>query len=96
LEGLAAVAVGRRQIDRSANLLGAAAALRQAIGAPLAAADRVDRDKSVSALREVAGEAPFERAWSEGAALTLRQALACALNEHETTTAPRGEAFTAS
>ncbi len=65
LEGLAAVALAEGAGRRAAVLFGAAAALREQVGAPLQPADRPDYDRSIAALR-AAGEAEFEAAWGEG------------------------------
>src|SRR5207249_7776045 len=45
-EGLAGVAVAQQQLERAARLLGAAAALREAIGAPLSPRERVRYDRA--------------------------------------------------
>jgi predicted ATPase/DNA-binding SARP family transcriptional activator len=80
LEGLAAVAVAQAHSERAARLFGAAEGLRELSGAPLAAADRAEHDRSVAAVRTALGEAAFTAAWAAGRALSLEQAVAQALN----------------
>lgn len=89
LEGLAAVAVGRGQLDHAAKLYAAAGALREVIGAPLPPAERAETDRSVAALGKVAGASRFGHARSEGRAMTLDQAVACALNDPDATKGPQ-------
>ena len=81
LEGLATVAAGTGQPERAARLLGAAEALREAIGAPLPPVDRPDHDDDDSATRAALGEAAFAAAWAAGRALTVEQAVAEALGD---------------
>jgi predicted ATPase/DNA-binding CsgD family transcriptional regulator len=76
LEGLSGSARKRGQTERAARLLGAADALREAIGTPVPPCERADHDRNVSALRATIGEKAFEKARAEGRALTLEQALA--------------------
>jgi tetratricopeptide (TPR) repeat protein len=73
LEGLA---VGRacRPLD-AAQLLGAAAALREALGAPLPAAERPDYERALAAARNVAGPAAFAAAWKIGQAMPIEQVI---------------------
>jgi non-specific serine/threonine protein kinase len=79
LEGLAAVEAGTSRPARAARLLGAAAAQRAAIGAPLPPVERPGHDATVSAVRAALGEATFAAAWAEGQAMPLEQAVAEAL-----------------
>jgi hypothetical protein len=69
------------QLERAARLCGAAAALREAIGAPLSAAERTDFDRTVAAVRAALGEEAFAAVWACGQALPLEQAIAEALGE---------------
>jgi predicted ATPase/DNA-binding XRE family transcriptional regulator len=78
LEGLA-TAAGARRRDRAAQLFGAAAALRDAIGAPLPPSEQADYELNLAAAR--AGDADtFAVAWSAGEAMTLEQAVEYALS----------------
>lgn len=63
LERLAQVDPDR---SRAARLLGAAAALRETIGAPLAPVDRPDWEQCVAAVRAALGRAVFHQAQEEG------------------------------
>ncbi len=80
LEGLAGVACRQGQPERAARLLGAATALREAIGMPLPQADRVDYERTMTATRTALGELVFAAAWSAGQGLPLEQAIAEALD----------------
>ncbi len=75
LEGVAAAhgALGRQ--ERAARLCGAAAALRDATGAPLPSVDRASFDRTLSAARAALGTAAFEAAWAAGQALSPDQAI---------------------
>jgi predicted ATPase/DNA-binding CsgD family transcriptional regulator len=78
LEGLAAVAgVGGQPIS-AARLYGSAESLRDTLGAPLTPTDRSYYKQTVAAVRAQLDEAPFQRAWAEGRAMTLEQAIAAA------------------
>ena len=79
LEGLAAVAGGQGQAARAARLAGAAAALREELGAPVAPGDRSWYEPAIAHARAALGDAGFTAAQSEGRAMTLEQAIAYAL-----------------
>jgi non-specific serine/threonine protein kinase len=81
LEGLAAVAVAQGQPQRAARLIGAAEALRASSSAPLPPEDRTKYDRSVAAVRTTLGEEAFAVAWTEGRALSLEDAVACAMED---------------
>jgi hypothetical protein len=83
LEGLAKVAGAEEAAARAARLLGAAEALREAIGAPLPPVERADYDRSVDTVRAGLSEEAFAAAWSEGRLMALEQALVYALNPEE-------------
>ena len=78
LEGLATIAVDDGRPERAARLLGAADALRQAIGAPLPAHEAADRNDTIAACSAVMGEAGFRTAFDAGAGLALAEAVALA------------------
>jgi hypothetical protein len=65
--------------DRAARLLGAAEALRTAIGAPIHPNRREEYEQLLAEVRAALGEAGFADAWAEGGVLTLEQAVALAL-----------------
>ena len=81
LEGLARVACAQDHPERAAQLLGAAEALREAIGVPLPPADRAQHGRHRERGRAKLGEEMFAAAWTEGRAMTLEQAVAYALEE---------------
>ncbi len=81
LEGLAAVAGTSGTAERAARLLGAADALRTAIGAPLPPARREDYHRCVDAVREALGDSTFSAAWKRGMEMTVAQAIAYAFTE---------------
>ncbi len=87
LERLARAEIARAKDSeapqRSAQLLGAAAALRVRLNAPRPPAQRAAYERSVAEARGALGDATFNTAWDEGGELTLEEALAAAL-ERET------------
>jgi predicted ATPase len=76
LLGFAELAPAEGAPARAARLLGAAAALCEAIGYRLPAHERQVHDQAVAAVRAARRDGPFEAAWREGQALTLEQAVA--------------------
>jgi tetratricopeptide (TPR) repeat protein len=76
LAGLAGVA---GQAEQAARLFGAAEALLEAIGAPLAPADRVEWERDVAAIRVQLEPTVFDAAWQAGRRLGPEQAMAAAL-----------------
>jgi len=80
LEKLAGVAAGTGSAERAARLLGAAEALREAIHVPVESIDRPDYERFLSATRVGLDKKSSSAAWAEGRAMTLEQAIACALN----------------
>jgi non-specific serine/threonine protein kinase len=79
LAGLAGVAGAQGQAAPAARLFGAAAALLDAIGAPLNPIGRAVYDRNLVAVRASMDEAAFEAAWAEGQAMSQEQAIAEAL-----------------
>ncbi|MBO2459078.1 BTAD domain-containing putative transcriptional regulator [Actinomadura violacea] len=65
LEGLAGAFAGR-DAERAARLLGAAAALRASVGAPLPPAERGDVDRITAAVREALGDEAFAAGFEDG------------------------------
>ncbi|MGI5170496.1 hypothetical protein ACQEU3_39725 [Spirillospora sp. CA-253888] len=66
LEGLAGASALAGHSLRSARLLGAAAAARASVDAPLPAAERGDVDRITTALRAALGDADFEAGFEQG------------------------------
>jgi tetratricopeptide (TPR) repeat protein len=85
LKGDAALtaASGPLSAARAAVLSGAAAALREAMGAPLPPADRAQFEPIVTAARAALGEERFVAAWAKGRSLALEEAIGCALESGE-------------
>ncbi|HEV2903036.1 MAG TPA: BTAD domain-containing putative transcriptional regulator [Gaiellaceae bacterium] len=79
---LAAEADGRP--DRAAQLLGAAEALRDSAGTPLAAASAGGLEDAVQRASAVLGEAAFAAAHAEGRALSVDEAVALAVADEPT------------
>ena len=81
LEGLAAVAAVRGRARDATRWLGAAAALREAIGAALLESEREMYESIVATARAGQDEALFTATWRDGRAMALDAAIAQALNE---------------
>jgi len=80
LEGLAAVVAALGNSLRAARLWGAAARLREEIGAPLPPNERPRYDRRVTAARAALGDdTAFDRSWQEGRTSTLEHAMELAL-----------------
>jgi hypothetical protein len=76
LEGLAGAAMREGETEHAARLVGAAAALRQQIAAPIAAHRRAAHAGTVAAARERLGDAGFAAACQAGEAWSVAQAVA--------------------
>jgi predicted ATPase/DNA-binding SARP family transcriptional activator len=79
LERLALLAANQRDPVRAARLWGAAAALREALGAAHSPHEIADHEREVQVARAQLDEATFAAAWEAGRALSLEQAVAEAL-----------------
>ena len=79
LEGLAELATVRGEPERAARLWGAAEALREAIGLPGPADDRVRYERSLAAARAQTSPDRFTAAWAEGRGMSLDAAVTYAL-----------------
>ena len=75
------VAAGAGQPARAARLLGATAARREAMGAPLPPIERPAVEKAIERARTALGEDAFAAAWAGGQALPLERAVSEALAE---------------
>jgi predicted ATPase/DNA-binding SARP family transcriptional activator len=95
LRELAAVAAARGDdpagVRRAARLFGAAEALNEALGTPIPPSQRADHERSVAAVRAALSEEAFLRAWAEGRAMTLDQAVGYALQTGEEDVGPADE-----
>jgi DNA-binding NarL/FixJ family response regulator len=76
LEAVAAAAARLGEPDGAARLWGAAAALRDVLGAPIPPPDRPAREEVLAGVRASLGEERFAAAWAAGRALPLAQAIA--------------------
>jgi DNA-binding NarL/FixJ family response regulator len=65
----------QRQLAWAAQLLGAAEALRDAIGVPIPPIESAEYERSISAARVHLGERAFAAAWAQGRSMTAEQAL---------------------
>ena len=83
LEGLASVYAALGSSLHAARVWGMAEQLRTEIGSPLPPDERPSYDRRIAAARADVGDddASFDRAWQEGRALPLEQAIALALEE---------------
>src|SRR5205085_1134060 len=76
LEGLAGVVAAQGELAWAGRLLGAAEALREAMGVPLPPVFRDEYVREVTVVRANLGEKDFGSAWVEGRTMTPEQALA--------------------
>jgi predicted ATPase/DNA-binding XRE family transcriptional regulator len=83
LERLAAIAEARRRPERAARLFGAAAALRDATGAPLVPFGRAAYERDLARVRAHLGETTFAAAWAEGQTMRPQRAIEEALGAVE-------------
>jgi predicted ATPase/DNA-binding NarL/FixJ family response regulator len=83
LEALAYLASARGQMTKTARLWGAAESIRNAIGSPQSAFDRLDSDKYITTARAQLREKNFQAEKEAGAALSLEQAILFALEPYE-------------
>jgi predicted ATPase/class 3 adenylate cyclase len=81
LECFAFLAKAQEEDQRAARLFGAAEILRENINIPMMPAERPEYDREVNDLRANMDEAAFAKAWAEGRALTMEQAVTFALEE---------------
>jgi DNA-binding SARP family transcriptional activator len=81
LEDLAGIACRQGDCERAVRLLGAAEALREAIGAALRPLYRDGYERTVAMARAGLDAPAFAAAWAAGRAMTLDQAVAYALEE---------------
>jgi len=67
-------------LTHAAQLFGAAARLREEIGAPLLPLARTTHERDVARVRTALGEGAFAAAWGEGQSLSREQAISAALD----------------
>jgi non-specific serine/threonine protein kinase len=81
LDGLAAVALERRETTLAARLGGAAEALHETVGTPLEPFEQRLRDRYVSKLRATVEPGVLDREWALGRATPFEEAAQLALEE---------------
>ena len=79
LECFAISAAAQSKPERSLRLAGAAAALRQAVGAPLPPGEQAEVEKSLESTRENLSQNAASAAWLEGWGMPVEQAIEDAL-----------------
>ncbi|HLV79555.1 MAG TPA: tetratricopeptide repeat protein, partial [Chthonomonadaceae bacterium] len=79
LEGLAGLALARRQPERAARLLGMDEAIRDSLGIAVNPFDRPFYERHLAAARAALGAETFAAAWAEGGAMPLDAAVTYAL-----------------
>ncbi|HUP09201.1 MAG TPA: tetratricopeptide repeat protein [Caldimonas sp.] len=84
LEKQAAVMGAIGNALQAARVGGAAERLREEIGSPLTTEERLRHERHMAAARASLDDAAFDRAWNEGRALTVEQAIEVALGAHST------------
>lgn len=83
--GLGEVAAVRGRDEQAAMLVGAATSIFESTGQQIDPADRDVYERCVSTLRQTLGQRAFETCWSQGAALSVDQAVEAALAGEEST-----------
>jgi predicted ATPase/transcriptional regulator with XRE-family HTH domain/Tfp pilus assembly protein PilF len=84
LEGLARLAGTQDEAVEATRLFGAAAVIRETIGAPLSPVDLSTFVGSIAGARAALGDAAFTKAWAEGRAMRLESVVdACREQESE-------------
>lgn len=81
LDGFAPIASGAGQHRRAAHFLGAAQALREAIGCVSEPVDPEEHERCLAAIRAALGDSAFDVAHAEGHRLSWESAIAYALDE---------------
>jgi tetratricopeptide (TPR) repeat protein len=81
LERAAWIAADQGRHHRATRLFGAAAALRENIGAPMPLGDMPLHEPRLQAVKAALGEATFAALWDEGRAMSLDQAVEYALSD---------------
>lgn len=85
LEGLASIAAASGRAEQAARLAGAAAAIRDPLGAPVSRADHARYEQSLESARLQLGEERFSEVWSSGQVLSVDRAVAYALQSGQKT-----------
>ena len=81
LEGSACLALAQGYAERALKLAAAAAHLRELISAPLHQAEQSKLDQTLLPAWESLTEAEGKRAWTQGSAMSLQEAIQYSLEE---------------
>ena len=88
--GLAGMAAREGQAERAARLFGVADALSEKTGAGVSwSVLRSLNERDLASTREMLDSEAFEKAWAEGRAMTLEEAVAYALSEADASEEPK-------
>jgi len=79
LEGIAGLCVSQKKHEMAARIFGAADQLRETIGAPIPVGHRHRHDREIASIDRALDAGGFERAWAQGRAMDLDEAIAEAL-----------------
>jgi non-specific serine/threonine protein kinase len=91
LEGLAVVAAAEGESERAGRLLGAAARLREAIGAPVHPVDRSDHERAVAISQSALGPDGYSAAWAGGGAMGVDEVIEYAVSPAPAAPEPVGD-----
>ena len=94
LEGMASLTATQGEPARAARLWGAAAALRESMGAPIWPVERASYERLVAVVRAQLGEALFAVLWTEGRTMPPEQAFAVQGSAAISTPLPAGQPST--
>jgi predicted ATPase/class 3 adenylate cyclase len=83
LECIAIIAKAQEEDQRAARLFGAAEILRENNNMPMTPLERIEYEREVNDLRANMEEAAFARAWEEGRAMSMEQAIALAIENED-------------
>jgi non-specific serine/threonine protein kinase len=75
METFGDLALAKHAPERAARIFGASERLREEIVAPIHLNERADYESAIAAARAVLGDDAFERAWAEGRAMSLDDAV---------------------
>jgi predicted ATPase/class 3 adenylate cyclase len=87
LECFAFIARHEGEAERAARLLGAAEALRDAIGVPMLSDERIGYEQETASLRDQMDAGAFATIWTEGRAMDLERAISYAVSTTQLETA---------
>jgi predicted ATPase/class 3 adenylate cyclase/uncharacterized protein HemY len=82
LEAFAALAVAQQDMQRAARLFGATESFYSLLRFLMSPMERDNHDRDLAATTAVLDEEDFSALWDEGRAMTMEQAVAYALDEH--------------